>query len=650
MNYKPIYEYFLDAVQKSFNRTALKYKKDGKYRDITYAELSRAIDEVANGLSALGIGKGDRVAIFSYNRPEWVMCDMAALKLGAVVVPVYHTLPASAVAYILRDSEARLIFVENQDLFNVVQEAISEEIQPPTNADGRRPESGPEDHVGVSRRGSAVRLKHVVTFFDTEPSRQEEVEVKVKEEKQSSPLPLPLPFEVETFANLRRNGSAIISRAEQKALPAVDAQDLATVVYTSGTMGEPKGAMLTHANIMSNALAANEMFNINSEDVLVSFLPLCHAFERTCGYYTFISAGGTIAYVESLQTVAADVREIRPTILISVPRMIEKVYEVVQNKVEAGSAIKRWMAVSALRTYGRITRLKDQGKPIPWVLRMRRNVFKSLVVDKFHEITGGRVRVIMSGGAPLGRRLAHILHNLEFDVSEGYGLTEASPVVAAAPPERFKLGTVGIPLPGVEVKIGEQSEVLVRGPNVMRGYLNKPEETAKVIDSDGWLHTGDQGQLDADGYLTITGRIKELIVTSYGKNVAPVPIETEIMSSQYVEQVMVYGDRCSYLTAIVVPRREVVEAYARTHGIKADSFPELLRNERIRKLVEGDVVAKTAGLAPFEQVKAAILSPEPFTVENEMMTVTLKLRRNKIVERWRKELGSLYQGRAREKQ
>jgi long-chain acyl-CoA synthetase len=598
VTYRPIYEYFLEAVQKSFNRTALKYKKDGKYRDITYAELSRAVDEVANALTEMGVTKGDRVAIFSYNRPAWVMCDLAALKLGAWVIPIYHTSPAATVRYILKDSEARVLFVEKPELFKIAQEAIAD----------------------------APRVKHVITFFDTEPGQL-------------------LHTRVDTFTNVRRSGSAIISHAAQKPLPIIDAQDVATVVYTSGTTGEPKGVMLTHANIMSNVLTANEMFSINQDDVFVSFLPLCHAFERTCGYYTIITAGGIIAYVESLDTLAADVKEVRPTVLISVPRMLEKVYEVASQQVESGSAFKRGMVYSAIRTFNRYTYLKDRKERIPPLLKLQRRIFKSLVVDKFHEIAGGRLRVIVSGAAPLARRLARVMHNLEFDVAEGYGLTECAPIVAAATPEHFKIGSVGVPLKGVEVRIGENSEVLVRGPNVMKGYLNRPEETARMIDNDGWLHTGDQGKIDEEGYLTITGRIKELIVTSYGKNVAPTMVEGEIQRSPYVEQVMVYGDRCSYLTALVVPRKAVVESYARNHGIRAPSYPELLKNERISKLIEADVVGKTSRLAPFEQVKTVMLVAEPFTIQNDMMTPTLKLRRNKIVERWKQEIVGMYQAK-----
>jgi long-chain acyl-CoA synthetase len=593
--YRPIYHYFLDSVKRCFDRTALKWKQDGTYRDIPYSELSRAVDELAQALSARGIGRGDRIAIYSYNRPEWVMADMAAMKLGAVVVPIYHRLPVATVEYILKDSDVRLVFVENPELLGIVEAAA---------------------------RG-VPGLRSVVTVFE--------------EEHAAGSRP-----EKTTFGRLRQEGSLAISRGQPIPPAELDIEDLATIVYTSGTTGEPKGVMLTHKNIVSNVLAGRDMFDINQNDVFVSFLPLCHTFERTCGHYVTVFGGGTIAYVESMDTIAADVKIIRPTVLLAVPRLLEKVYQVVTDKVMAGSPFKIALARAALKTYNRYARLKDSGQPIPLLVRLRRRLFRALVVRKFHEISGGRLRIIVSGSAPLSKRLARILHNLEFDVAEGYGLTETSPIVSAATPQHFRVGTVGKAIRDVEIRIGADDEVLVRGPNVMKGYLNKPEETARTIDAEGWLHTGDQGRIDADGYLTITGRIKELIVTSYGKNVAPVMVENEIARSSYVEQVMVYGDRCSYLTALVVPKQAALEHYARTHVISAPDYPALLRHDRIRKLMEKEVQEKTAGLASHEQVKAVALIAEPFTVENDMLTLTMKLRRPKIIERWRRELLALY--------
>lgn len=593
--WRPIYDCFLDAVQKSYHRTALKYRVDGKYTDITYSDLNRMVDEVAAGLSSLGIGKGDRVALFSYNRPEWAMVDLAALKLGAVVVPIYHTLTAPTVAYILKDSDAKVMFVESPELFEIASEALP----------------------------GARRLKDVISFFATEPGRL-------------------CHTCVQDFASLRRTGSGLISRAEIPPPAKVDVLDLATVIYTSGTTGEPKGVMLSHRNIVSNAWTAARLFGINQEDTMVSFLPLCHAFERTAGYYTMIFSGGTIAYAGSIQTVAEDVKEIRPTLLITVPRMLEKVYEAVQGRIDAGSVLKRGMALSAVKVFSKYAHFREHGHRIPPLLKLKRRILKSLVVDKIHAISGGRLRAIMSGGAPLGRRLARIARNFEFPIAEGYGLSEAAPVVAVSVPAEYRVGTVGKPLPGVEVRVSAEGEVLVRGPNVMMGYLNKPEATAEVIDNEGWLHTGDMGRLDEKGYLTITGRIKELIVTSYGKNIAPVPIEDELCRSQYVEQAMVYGDRKAYLVALVVPRKAAVESLARTLGVSAPDYPSLLKSAKLHQQVEADVLKRVKDLAPFEQVKAIALIPEPFTVDNDLLTPTLKLRRPKIVERWQQEIQKLY--------
>jgi long-chain acyl-CoA synthetase len=594
-DYRPIYEYFQDTVRKHAGRVAMRHKRQGTYADITYQELSQAVDEVAAALSELGVGKGDRVGVFSYNRPEWVMADMATLKLGAELVPVYHTLPAPTVNYILNDAGVRVLFVENPELFKVAQEALA---------------------------GNAT-VREVVTFFAAETGQL-------------------LNSTVRDLPALRKLGAEAIARAERKPAARIDPADVATICYTSGTTGMPKGVMLTHRNIVSNVVTAVERFEINANDVFVSFLPLCHMFERTAGHYTMLFAGGTIAYVESLQTVADDVKTIRPTVLLSVPRMLEKVYEAVAAKVESGSALKRGMVIQALKTFNRHTYLRDRGEPISPFLKLKRRLYQALVVNKFKEISGGRLRLICSGAAPLSKRLARIFHNLGFSVFEGYGLTEASPIVSASNLAEFRIGTVGRPFDDVEVRIGAQDEVLVRGPNVMKGYLNRPEETAKVIDSEGWLHTGDQGRIDTHGNLIITGRIKELIVTSYGKNIAPVPIEEEICRSPWVEQAMVYGDRCSYLAALVVPRKAVVEKYAQEHGITAASYPQLLQNPQMKKAIETDVVKMTSGLASFEQVKTVALISEPFSIENDMMTPTLKLRRARIVEKWRAALEALY--------
>jgi long-chain acyl-CoA synthetase len=374
----------------------------------------------------------------------------------------------------------------------------------------------------------------------------------------------------------------------------------------------------------------------------VSFLPLCHLFERTCGYYCAIMAGSSIAYAESLATVREDVQLVRPTIMIVVPRVLEKVYNGVREKVQTGSALGRMLMISTLRTYSRVARLRSAGKPVSLGLGLKHWLLGLLVVRKLKALGGGRLRLLVSGGAPLDRRLARTIRNLGFNLLEGYGLTETSPVVCAAVPGQERVGTVGKPFKDVEVRIGNNDEILVRGPNVMLGYLNKPKETAEVIDPEGWFHTGDQGRFDSEGNLIITGRIKEIIITAYGKNVAPVAVEQAIAQSKYVEQVMVYGDRKPFLTAIIVPSPLALEAYARERDIEFKTFADILGHPDVVKLYEEEIGKVLTGFAKYEQVYRFRLVPEPFTVENGLLTPSIKMKRPQISAAHRGEIEAMY--------
>ncbi|UCG43733.1 MAG: long-chain fatty acid--CoA ligase [candidate division WOR-3 bacterium] len=594
---KTIYQDFVRAVGQHQGRTALMHKRNGRYQSISFRQLSEAVDQVAAGLARRGVKKDDRVAIYSYNRPEWVVADLAIIKLGAVVVPIYHTLPSEAVSYIIRDAEVRHLVVETPELFSTLVDLL--------------------DRV--------PGLKDIVTLFSRETETRSGKEL----------------F---SFDSLRKAGAKTLAQDPDLGKAHVpSADDVVTVVYTSGTTGEPKGTMLTHGNILSNVRGAIERFGINEKDTLVSFLPLCHMFERTCGYYTMLLAGASIAYAESLDTIRADVQAVRPTLLIVVPRVLEKVYNAVVEKVTTGSALGRSLMLAALRTFSRTARLRAKGRPWPLGLRFRHWLLGRLVVRKLRALAGGRVRIIVSGGAPLDRRLARIIRNLEFDLVEGYGLTETSPVVCAAMPGENKVGTVGRPLPGVEVRIGENDEVLVRGPNVMKGYLNKPEETAQAIDKHGWFHTGDQGRFDNAGNLIITGRIKELIVTAYGKNIPPVPVEQAISGSEYVEQAMVIGDRKPFLSALIVPSRLVLEGFAREKGIPTQDFEALLGHPEVVSLFRQEMDRALENFAKYEQVRAFRLLPDPFTVENGLLTPSLKMRRPRIALAYRDRIEKMYQ-------
>ena len=592
MTHSTIYAAFRESVSRYPDQPALRHKgADGEYLSISYEALGEFVDRLAASLARIGIAKGDRIAIFDYHGPEWAMADLAALKLGAVVVPLYHALSPSAAMHILNDSACKLIFVGNKDLFAAID--------------------------GI--RGEIPSLAHVVAFDETG----------IDDRK--------------GFARFRD-----LAAGDARDAPGVGGEpspasptDPATIVYTSGTTGVPKGVVLSHGSILFDAFSTVRRFNVGPDDVFLSFLPLCHMLERTCGHYTMLFAGATIAYAKGISTIVGDVQKIRPTIIIVVPRIVEKIYEAVEQKVMEAPLLRRRLVLAAVKHLNDRVNRVYRGEKVPLALRVKCALCDRLVAAKFRKIAGGRLRLLVSGGAPLDRKLAKTLHVLGFNIIEGYGLTETAPVVCTATLEDNRLGTVGKPFDGVDVKIGDSEEILVRGPNLMSGYYNMPAETAKAIDEDGWFHTGDQGRLDARGNLVITGRLKELIVTSYGKKVAPVPIEAEIQKSPYVDQALLFGDNRKFIVALVVPLREAIERYARETGLGASDYAALLARDEIRDLIAAEIERATAELAPFEKVKAFTVLPEGFTVANELLTPTLKLRRKRIMERYRQEIESM---------
>lgn len=583
-----LYRTFVETVNRYPDKTALMYKKEGWYHKITYRELRDTVTAVASNLKKLGINTGDTVGIFSWNRPEWVMADMAILQLGGIVVPVYPTLPSRSVKYMLKDSRIKMIFVENADLFSLI--------------DGLRYD--------------VPSLEYIVCFDDSDIGRERGF----------------LRFE-----DLKRAKDSV-----PVAEPAVSSDTIATVVYTSGTTGEPKGVMLSHGNIMSNALTVKNRFHIHRRDVILSYLPLSHMFERTCGYYAMLFAGATIAYAENRLTLFRDIAEIRPTFILVVPGVIERAYEEAIKKIERGSAIRRKLVSSAIAHLNTYFNLRYKNLRVSWWLQMKCIFYNRLIASGFRKVAGGRLKVIASGGAPLDQKIAKVFCVLGLKVVEGYGLTETSPIVCCHSLDDCRLGTVGKPLPGIRVKIAENDEILVQGPNVMKGYLNKPTETEKVIDQQGWFHTGDQGKVDEDGNLIITGRIKELIVTSYGKKIAPAPIEAMMTKSSYISQAMLCGNERKYLVGVIVPDRDRMVHHAKERMIPFDSYQALLGRDEIKELVKHEIKRATRHLPSYEQMKSFILIPEPFSVENGMMTPTLKLRREQVIKQYTPLIESMY--------
>jgi long-chain acyl-CoA synthetase len=423
----------------------------------------------------------------------------------------------------------------------------------------------------------------------------------------------------------------------------VKPEDLLTLIYTSGTTGNPKGVMLTHRNLCSNIISSAQAIDFGPEDTLLSFLPLSHTFERMAGYYTAMACGATIAYAESVESVRDNMLEVRPTIVTTVPRLFERIHSRVIKQVDSGSAAKKKIFSWAIGVGKEYASIKRAGRAPSPILSAKRALANRLVFKKLQEKTGGRMRFFVSGGAALAREFGEFFEAVGLKIIEGYGLTESSPVISANRLDHYKWGSVGFPIPGVEVKIAEDGEILARGPNIMRGYWNDPVATAEVLDWQGWLHTGDIGHIDAEGYLTITDRKKHLFVSSGGKNIAPQPIENLVLSSKFIEQFMLIGDRRMYLTALIVPDFDALKEFADAHNISYADNVELTSHPQINKLIEGDINSIQKDLANYERVRKFTLLDKQFTIEDGELTPTQKMRRKAIEERYKHLIETMYE-------
>lgn len=573
----------------------LRYKKDGAWRAVSSEELRAAVEEIACGLAALGVSRADHVAILSENRPEWAFADFGTLVAGAADVPIYPSLTAPQVRYILSDSRARAAFVSTPAQAAKLAEA----------------------------RAALPGLAHVIAF---------------------EPLPGTLPL-----AELRARGREALARDPQAArrLAALaQPDDVATLIYTSGTTGDPKGVMLTHANLVTNVLGAAQVFpQVRSEWTALSFLPLCHSFERTAGHNFMIHAGVTIAYAESVEKVPENILEVRPHIMCSVPRLYEKMYARVNEKVAKDGALRqaifRWATGVGQKAFAARV---ERRAPSAW-LRLRLALADRLVFSKIKERTGGRLQLFISGGAPLAKEIAEFFGAAGILICEGYGLTETSPVITCNRPERMKPGAVGLPLPGIEVKIAPDGEVLSRGPHIMKGYFGRPEATREAIDEDGFFHTGDLGRIDGDGFLLITDRKKDIIVTSGGKNIAPQPIENKLKTNRFFSEVVMVGNRRNFPAALVVPNYEALAAWAGARGISG-TREELVRRQEVVAWYQELVASMTGDLAQFEKIKKIALLPRELTQEAGEITPTLKVKRRVVEERYKALIDDLYRGAA----
>jgi len=594
---KTLTQLFERTANRVTSRQMLSSKVNGQWTHQTYGQVREKVDQLSYALMDLGVGAEDRVAQISGNRPEWVVTDLGIMFAGAVHVPVYPTLAANQMAYIVNDAGARVVLVAGQDHLNKI---LSETSAMPT-------------------------LQHVIVY--DKANFPETATVKV--------------WTLDEILKLGAEKKSAREAERKNRLDGITAEHVASLVYTSGTTGEPKGAMLMHGNFVSNAVTVTPLMGINETDVELSFLPLCHVFERIA-YYALITVGAHIFYAESIDTVAANLLEVNPTLVPSVPRLFEKIHAKILDGVESGSGLKKKIFHWAISVGEAVRVHREQKRPMSVALAVAHKLATKLVFSKIHERTGGNIRYFLSGGAPLRRDIAEFFANVGLTICEGYGLTETSPVLTLNRPENVRFGSVGQALPHVDVKIAEDGEIIARGPNIMLGYFNKPEETRAVIDPDGWFHTGDIGNIDKEGFLFITDRKKEILVMSNGKNVAPQPIENLLKSSPYVEQAMIIGDNRNFISALVVPAFPQVENWAKGQGIAAKGTA-LAGDPRVYEFLTKHVQDLCKDLSQFERVKKIALVDHEFTQEAGELTPTLKFKRRVILERYKDKVEGIYE-------
>jgi long-chain acyl-CoA synthetase len=560
-------------------------------------EFFERLRDVSLGLSALGMRGGDRVALISESRPEWLIADLAIVTAGAVTVPVYPTVTAAQVGQIVADAGARLAIVSTRTQLDKLQE-IRHQL--------------PDLEAVVVMDAATAGASPSVVALD----------------------------EIAARGHSRLVGEWGAAKDFQDCARAIGPDQLATIIYTSGTTGQPKGVMLTHANLTSNMRASAEVLDVDEEDVALSFLPLSHAFERICSY-VYLYCGVTIVFAESFESVARDILLVRPTVVSGVPRVYEKICARVMEKGNEGpsarAALFRWAVNAGVAKARKTLRGRTPGP----VVRIQAAIADRLVFRTIRAGVGGRLRYMVSGSAPLAVEIAEFFEGVGLPIVEGYGLTETAPVLTVNPPEAPRVGTVGRPLPGVELRIAPDGEILARGPNVMTGYYNKPEATAAVL-SDGWFHTGDIGTLDDEGYLTITDRKKDVLVTSGGKKIAPQPIEAVLKRSSLVAEAVVLGDRRKYAVALIAPDFAALERRLKDLGRPAAPREELVTRADVLALYQEIVDALNRDLSQFERIKRIALVPAEFSISTGELTPTMKVRRKVVEERWRKQIEELY--------
>jgi long-chain acyl-CoA synthetase len=584
------------------SKTAFLYKEDDEYKSINHKDLRQQVINIALAFMELGIHKGDRVGMVSENRLEWIISDLALASLGAISVPVFPILTAKQEEFIFDNCGAAAIIVSNKFQLNKVLE-FKENVQ---------------------------SLRHVIVMdkkFDEETENQDNLFVK-------------------SFYSCSERASKIKDDKKKeeiylKNINKIKDDDLLTIIYTSGTTGNPKGVMLTHRNILSNVKGAKKILTDLEKHTALSYLPLCHTYERMAGYYTLFSSGTKIAFAESVDAVASNIQDIKPTLISTVPKLMETIKKKIYLAMDREKPSKRKIFYKAMDTGKKYIQARLQGKN-PIFLKMKYNFYDNLVYSKIRERLGGRMRLFISGGAALMDDVQEFFMIIGVEVLQGYGLTEASPVISLNHPDNVEIGSIGMPLPNIEVKLADDGEILAKGPNVMVGYWNDNVATQEAIDSEGWLHTGDIGVMTEKGNLKITDRKKNIFVSSGGKNIAPQPIENLLARSRYIEHAVLIGDNRDYVTALLTLEWEQVKKLAGEFDISFEDEQELISNKKIMQHIKSDIDFYQKDLAKFERVRRFQILSQPFSVENGELSPKMSLKRHVIEQKYQKLINDMY--------
>ncbi|MFC1583900.1 AMP-dependent synthetase/ligase [Candidatus Neomarinimicrobiota bacterium] len=604
MAFQTITEMFLQTTTTHADKYLYYSRRKDHWEGLRGKDIRTTVEDLAFGLQSLGVIKGIQAAIMSNNTPRWGMADYGILCTGAASVSIYPTLTAKQASYIIKHSASRVVFAEDEDQAQKVLEVWDD----------------------------CPDLKALVVMNDTR--------VTGKAVDKDGRIIL-------SFIELLEKGHEYGKEQNldfEAMCKSAGPDDLLTLIYTSGTTGEPKGVMLTHLNMVANIEGSLEHIKIDESDSLLSFLPLSHSFERMAGHFLAFSRGTAVYYAESIDKVSENMLEVKPTVILGVPRFYEKVYNRVIEKISHDPALRQKIFWWALAQGKAVTDLTMAGKKPGWWQAKKHGLANKLVFSKLKARVGGRIRFFVSGAAPLSAEIAEFFASLNMIVLEGYGLTETSPVLAVNKLEEFKFGKVGPAIPNVELKIAADGEVLAKGPNIMKGYFKNPEATAETIDAEGWFHTGDIGEIDEDQFLKITDRKKSIMVTSGGKNVAPAPLENALVISPYIDQVMIIGDKRNFISALLVPSFEKLEAFAAEKGIPTADREALLQHPDVQAVIEEEVEKGMKPFARYEKVREFTLLSREFTIEEGELTPSLKVKRKEVLDHFGAEIEAIYAG------